>query len=167
MGPLLTHQRKNKVTPPVFVCALLTMSGAAHSPSRQVATTAASPARPASASPRKLQVYEEPQSQFGTSPRGSARQKQAKLQKFSLDHVGMDVPNDDYLREMFDYFDTDKSGSLDAAEFKHVYQNSLENFGAPLTDKDLSRTFARFDKDKSGRLSYDEFCVLMLSRLKA
>ncbi len=125
-----------------------------------------SPARPQSASPKKLQVYEEPAAQFGTSPAGSARHKAAKLQKFSLDHVGVDVPGDEVLREIFEYFDADRSGSLDKAEFRKLFAGSFENYGAPMTEKDLDRIFAKLDKDNSGRLSFDEFAVLMLTRLK-
>jgi len=125
-----------------------------------------SPSRPTSASPKKLQVYDEPSSQFGTSPKGSARQRAGRMQKFTLDHVGVDVPNDEYLREMFEFFDPEKTGIINTAEFRQLFQSSFENYGAPLTNKDLDRLFSKLDRGKTGFLNYDEFCVLLLSRLK-
>ena len=125
------------------------------------------PVRPGSAvSPKKLSVYEERDTPFGSSPGGSARTGVKRVQKFCVDHLCVDNPDDAVLKEMFDFFDTDKSGQLDKNEFKVIFAQSFDNYGAPMSDKDINRMFEKLDRDGSGKLSYDEFCVLMLSRLK-
>ncbi len=122
---------------------------------------------PAAPSPKKLQSFDESSTAFSTSSPGTARQRASTTKKFTIDHIGVDVPDDSVLREMFEYFDSDKSGSLDASEFKRLYTESFENYGAPATQKSIDRLFAKLDRDNSGRLSYEEFCILVLNRLKA
>lgn len=118
-------------------------------------------------SPSKLQVYEERDADFGTSPKGTARTGEHRIKKFCVDHLGVDTPSDDMLREIFNYFDADKSGQIDKNEFRKVYAESFDNYGVPNDSRDIDRLFAHLDRDNSGKLSYDEFCVLMLNRLKA
>lgn len=138
------------------------------SPSRSVKLGNPVPIRPGSASPKKLMVYEEREEDFGTNPSGTAQDpsKAKKIERFCIDHLGVDVPDDEVLKDMFDYFDKDGSGKLDKAEFKAIFAASFDNYGAPMTDKDVNRIFEKLDRDNSGTLSYDEFCVLMLSRLR-
>jgi Ca2+-binding EF-hand superfamily protein len=64
------------------------------------------------------------------------------------------------------FFDKDHSGQLDKKEMMAVFAQSFENYGAPIEQRDLDRIFAKFDKDRSGKINFDEFCVMMLSRLK-
>ena len=117
-------------------------------------------------SPKKLQVYEQADTEFGTSPGGSARGKLHKVRKFCVDHLGVDTPSDEYLKELFAYFDQDGSGEIDKAEFRKVFCESFDNYGAPMTEKDADRYFVKLDKNNNGKLNFDEFAVLMLSRLK-
>lgn len=139
-------------------------------PANNGALTTTSPHATASGSPspskKKLQIYEEPVAAFGTHPAGSATHKAAKIKKVCLDHIGMDAPSDEVLKELFDHFDVDHSGCLNKAEFREIYSHSFENYGAPMTEKDLDRTFEKLDKDRSGTLSYEEFCILILNRMK-
>jgi Ca2+-binding EF-hand superfamily protein len=89
-----------------------------------------------------------------------------RLERFCVDHIGVETPTDDVLKEMFDYFDKDNNGTLDKQEFKGIFALSFDNYGAPMSPKDVDRLFEKFDRDRSGRISYDEFAVLILSRLK-
>ena len=145
-----------------------TMASPAKSPGKGHVVALGNPCRPGSASPKKLVVYEQREEEFGTNPSGTAQDpdKIKRIEKFCLDHIGVETPDDSILKEIFDYFDKDGSGALDKAEFKVVYQASFDNYGAPMTDKDVTRMFEKLDRDNSGSLSYDEFCVLMLSRMK-
>jgi hypothetical protein len=111
----------------------------------------------------KLVTYDEAPQQFGVSP---SRDKSQKLRKFCLDHLCVDDPSDEMLKQMFDYFDENKTGSIDKAEFRKVYQVSFDNYGAPMDDRDVDRQFQKLDANKNGTLCFDEFAILMLSRLK-
>ena len=127
------------------------------SPSSTVAvrpSTGSSPRK--EQSPPRMQEY----------PDGAKNGKGARVRKFTLDWMGMDAPSEKHMRELFDYFDTDHSGFLNKSEIRSVIAESFENYGAPVDDRDLDRTFAKFDKDRSGKITFDEFCVLILSRLK-
>jgi hypothetical protein len=124
-------------------------------------------------SPAKIQVYEEPAAPFGAATPGSATKKAAHIRKITLDHSCVDVPSDAMLKDIFNYFDKDGSGAIDLKEFKSVFKDCFDNFGAPMEDRDVDRIFAKFDKGGKGggiagdgKLHYDEFAVLMLSRLR-
>jgi Ca2+-binding EF-hand superfamily protein len=111
----------------------------------------------------KIHVYDESSAAFGVSKADSSRTK-----KIALDHLGVDVPTDEQLRELFNYFDNG-TGSLDIKEFRHVFQDSFENFGAPMEDRDVDRLFAKYvgnGKANDGKMGYDEFCILVLNRLR-
>jgi Ca2+-binding EF-hand superfamily protein len=56
------------------------------------------------------------------------------------------------LREIFDRFDRDSSGSIEARELAAL----LEALGKDPDDDDLRALLARFDTDKNGRISFDE-----------
>jgi len=72
--------------------------------------------------------------------------------------------DDEDLRDLYSTYDRDGSGFVSRTEFKQEYR-SFENFGLPLTDKELDRIFAAFGGDDD-KLSYEEFCILMLKRAK-
>jgi len=59
------------------------------------------------------------------------------------------------LREIFQRFDRDRSGSIEARELGAL----LEALGKDPDDDDLRALFARFDTDKNGRISFDELRV--------
>ena len=93
--------------------------------------------------------------------------KSDHIRKFTLDWMGMDTPTDEYMRSIFDFFDHDKSGYLDKKEMITVFSESFDNYGAPVDPRDIDRLFAKVDINKSGRITFDEFCVLLLNKLKA
>ena len=135
------------------------------SPARQIVQVG-NPTRPGSASPKKLVVYEERTEAFGSSPSGSAREGVKRIQKFCVDHLCVDTPDDSVLKDMFEFFDKDNSGALDKIEFQNLFRASFDNYGAPMSDKDIARIFEKFDRDRTNTISYEEFACLMLSRLK-
>jgi hypothetical protein len=91
----------------------------------------------------------------------------AHVKKFCLDAIGMDDPTAEAgMRDLFAHFDLDQDGYIDREEFKGIMQHGFEHFGAPMSDRDISRLFARLDVNRSGKLSFDEFCVVLLSRLR-
>lgn len=98
----------------------------------------------------------------------------ARKKKLCIDHLGVDTPSEAMLREMFDYFDSTGSGALDLKEFREIYRESFDNYGVPLTDRDVDRLFEKFDKvgaapgsgaNGDGKLRFPEFSVLILHRL--
>eukprot|EP00756_Hemistasia_phaeocysticola_P001245 Hpha_TRINITY_DN10886_c0_g1::TRINITY_DN10886_c0_g1_i1::g.23242::m.23242 len=72
--------------------------------------------------------------------------------------------DDDDLRELYGTYDRNGNGFVSRTEFKQEYRN-FENFGLPLSDKELDRIFAAFG-GSDDKLSYEEFCILMLKRAK-
>lgn len=126
-------------------------------------TTQQSPHRAANP---KVQIYEESTTQFGVSPSGPKK----KIRKITLDHLCVDVPTDAMLREIFEVFDKDGNGYIDRNEFRHTFQENFDNFGAPMSDRDVERLFSKLDagaahgKPNDGKLSFEEFSVLILSR---
>lgn len=130
------------------------------SPSNTVAV------RPASGSPRKHEPSPPRMMEYSEKSKAGERGGVHEVRKFCLDWMGMDAPSEQYMKDLFDYFDTDKSGFLSKVEMRHIIAESFENYGAPVDERDLDRSFARFDRDRTGKICFDEFCVLLLSRLK-
>ncbi len=122
-----------------------------------------SPARAAQGehapSPPRMQVYYE-------KVKPGETEQCARRAKLAMDWMGVAVPTDAMLRQMFDHFDTDRSGLLDKNEMRAVVADSFENYGAPMTPKGLDRLFSKFDRDNSGKLNFDEFAMLILARMK-
>lgn len=56
------------------------------------------------------------------------------------------------LKEIFDRFDRDRSGSIEARELGSL----LEALGKDPDDDDLRALLARFDTDHNGKISFDE-----------
>ena len=64
------------------------------------------------------------------------------------------------LREIFNEFDEDGSGSIDASEF----QTLAHACGETLTDEEAQETLERLDDDKNGTLEFEEFKAWMDSK---
>lgn len=155
-----------------------------------------SPRRPGSASPmlnrlddpRKSQspeaaqknfmsVYSEREQDFGildASPE-TRNTRHPRICFDLLEHpggMGGSSPSDEQLREVFNFFDVDGNGYIDLKEFKAVFRDCFETYGAPMEDKDVERIFEKFDRSSitgkahDGKLQFDEFALLVLSRLK-
>lgn len=65
------------------------------------------------------------------------------------------------LKEAFELFDTDKSGSIDAAELKFCMQ-ALE---FTPTDKEIAGMMKEIDSDGNSTIEYQEFVDLMAAKM--
>jgi len=80
-----------------------------------------------------------------------------------IDHnIGGLPVSEPALRELFDKYDTTKSGYLEFNEVKKIYK-SFENFGLEPNDKEVEGWIRRFAKSADNVVSFDEFCCLILS----
>ncbi|MCD9639297.1 putative calcium-binding protein cml13 [Datura stramonium] len=64
------------------------------------------------------------------------------------------------IREAFDLFDTDNSGTIDAKEL-NVAMRAL---GFEATEEEINRMIAEVDKDGSGAIDFDEFVHMMTAK---
>lgn len=67
------------------------------------------------------------------------------------------------LKEVFDHFDADKSGSIDADELINVF----ESMGQAVTREEMEKMIASVDDDGSGQIEFEEFMMLMCSNYGA
>lgn len=63
------------------------------------------------------------------------------------------------LKEVFDEFDADGSGSIDAGELRNVFLS----MGQEASVEEMSQMIAGVDDDDSGEIEFNEFMVLMCS----
>jgi Ca2+-binding EF-hand superfamily protein len=63
------------------------------------------------------------------------------------------------LKEVFEHFDADNSGSIDSDELGNVFQS----MGQDLSEDELKAMIAGVDDDGSGQIEFNEFIVLMCS----
>ncbi len=59
------------------------------------------------------------------------------------------------LREVFDRFDRDRSGTMDARELAELF----EALGEEPDDEEIAAAMKRLDTDKSGRISFEELAA--------
>ncbi|XP_016515545.2 putative calcium-binding protein CML13 isoform X1 [Nicotiana tabacum] len=64
------------------------------------------------------------------------------------------------IREAFELFDTDNSGTIDAKEL-NVAMRAL---GFEATEEEINRMIAEVDKDGSGAIDFDEFVHMMTAK---
>jgi Ca2+-binding EF-hand superfamily protein len=67
------------------------------------------------------------------------------------------------LRLMFQKFDRNANGSLDAKEFKEA----MAYFGVPLNELEAGQCLKYFDTNKDGKLSFNEFLGAVRGELNA
>eukprot|EP00658_Telonema_sp_P-2_P014957 TRINITY_DN15712_c0_g1_i2.p1 TRINITY_DN15712_c0_g1~~TRINITY_DN15712_c0_g1_i2.p1 ORF type:complete len:161 (-),score=48.59 TRINITY_DN15712_c0_g1_i2:27-509(-) len=63
------------------------------------------------------------------------------------------------FKEVFDHFDADKSGSIDADELMNVFSS----MGNEVTREEMVEMIAGVDDDDSGEIEFEEFIMLMCS----
>eukprot|EP01091_Cochliopodium_minus_P010477 TRINITY_DN277_c0_g2_i1.p1 TRINITY_DN277_c0_g2~~TRINITY_DN277_c0_g2_i1.p1 ORF type:complete len:147 (-),score=52.94 TRINITY_DN277_c0_g2_i1:50-490(-) len=71
-----------------------------------------------------------------------------------------DQESEEEIKEAFKVFDKDGSGTISAAELRHV----LTNLGEKLTDNEVEDLIREADVDGDGQIDYNEFVKLMLSK---
>ncbi|KAG8383334.1 hypothetical protein BUALT_Bualt04G0001700 [Buddleja alternifolia] len=64
------------------------------------------------------------------------------------------------IKEAFELFDTDGSGTIDAKEL-NVAMRAL---GFEMSEEEITRMIAEVDKDGSGAIDFDEFCHMMTAK---
>ena len=67
------------------------------------------------------------------------------------------------IREAFDLFDADASGTIDAGELK----TAMRALGFEPDDAEIETLIASVDTDASGTISFDEFLEMMTSKIEA
>ena len=65
------------------------------------------------------------------------------------------------IKEAFDLFDSDKSGSIDKTELK----NALQNLGIDNKNHTLTTMMKDLDTDNSGTVTFDEFIEMMTAKM--
>lgn len=65
------------------------------------------------------------------------------------------------IKEAFDLFDADKSGTIDTEELKQA----LQNLGIDAKNQTLQNMMSDLDKDKSGKIDFDEFIDMMTAKM--
>ena len=76
------------------------------------------------------------------------------------------INNEEALKQIcqgvFDKFDKDKSGELDANELETIMKDISNDMKVdPPTKDDVQQFLSTLDKDKSGKISMDEFSVFL------
>lgn len=64
------------------------------------------------------------------------------------------------LKEIFDYFDKDKSGTIDSKELIYL----LRCLGENPVEAEVDDLIAALDSDNSGSIDWEEFKTMMLER---
>ena len=65
------------------------------------------------------------------------------------------------IKEIFDLFDTDGSGSIDAKELKVA----MKSLGYDAKKEEIKKMIADADRDGNGYIDYDEFLEMMVTRI--
>jgi centrin-1 len=65
------------------------------------------------------------------------------------------------IKEAFDLFDTDGSGTISTEELR----KALQNLGIDARNQTLLNMMADLDKDKSGSIEFDEFISMMTAQM--
>ncbi|XP_028764068.1 caltractin-like isoform X2 [Neltuma alba] len=76
-------------------------------------------------------------------------------------HHGLSQQKKQEIREAFELFDTDCSGTIDAKEL-NVAMRAL---GFEMTEEQINQMIADVDKDGSGAIEYDEFEHMMTAKI--
>ncbi|CAI2374083.1 unnamed protein product [Moneuplotes crassus] len=64
-----------------------------------------------------------------------------------------DQPTEDQLREVFNTFDRDGNGSIDAEEIQKV----IQELGLDAKSSEIENLISEADKDGNGKIEFDEF----------
>ncbi|CAA7395158.1 unnamed protein product [Spirodela intermedia] len=92
---------------------------------------------------------------------GSFQKGVSRKEKPRGRHHGLTTQKRQEIREAFDLFDTDGSGTIDAKEL-NVAMRAL---GFEMTDEQIRQMIADVDKDGSGAIDYDEFEYMMTAKI--
>ena len=74
---------------------------------------------------------------------------------------GLDSEQLEEIREAFNLFDTDGSGSIEVKELKAA----MRALGFQVKKAEIRKMVADVDKDENGSIEFDEFVDMMTSRM--
>ncbi|XP_038997540.1 caltractin-like [Hibiscus syriacus] len=81
--------------------------------------------------------------------------------KHKVRHHGLSQQKKQEIKEAFELFDTDGSGTIDAKEL-NVAMRAL---GFEMTEEQIHQMIADVDKDGSGAIDFDEFVYMMTTKI--
>lgn len=87
--------------------------------------------------------------------------RSARKEKPRGRHLALTQQKKQEIREAFELFDTDGSGTIDAKEL-NVAMRAL---GFEMTEEQINQMIADVDKDGSGAIDFDEFCHMMTAKI--
>ncbi|KAH0681205.1 hypothetical protein KY284_022290 [Solanum tuberosum] len=96
-----------------------------------------------------------------TIAEGSLYRGQSRREKPRGRNQGLTQQKRQEIREAFELFDTDNSGTIDAKEL-NVAMRAL---GFEATEEEINRMIAEVDKDGSGAIDFDEFVHMMTAKI--
>lgn len=105
--------------------------------------------------PGQYQYGQQPQEQYGQT-QFYGEQSQQNLQPWMQQNYGGTTQANEPLRSVFNHWDQNKSGSIDANELTQALQQLGESVGP----EDVNLMMGMFDKDKSGTIDFNEFAAL-------
>lgn len=89
----------------------------------------------------------------------SGRKKPVTTKKTSPKELTEDQKQE--IREAFDLFDTDGSGTIDVKELKVA----MRALGFEPSKEEIQKLIAQIDKDRSGTVNFAEFLTMMTSKM--
>ncbi|KAL6222579.1 hypothetical protein ACLB2K_005971 [Fragaria x ananassa] len=95
--------------------------------------------------------------QMASLYRGPSRKEKPRAGR----HHGLNQQKRQEIKEAFELFDTDGSGTIDAKEL-NVAMRAL---GFEMTEEQINQMIADVDKDGSGAIDFDEFAHMMTAKI--
>ncbi|XP_042483543.1 caltractin-like isoform X2 [Macadamia integrifolia] len=86
---------------------------------------------------------------------------QSRKDKTRGRHHGLTTQKKQEIKEAFDLFDTDNSGTIDAKELNIA----MRALGFEMTEEQINQMIADVDKDGSGAIDFDEFVHMMTAKI--
>ncbi|XP_006838050.2 caltractin [Amborella trichopoda] len=90
-------------------------------------------------------------------PRGGASRREKPRGRYH----GLSEQKRKEIKEAFELFDTDGSGTIDAGELTVA----MRALGFEMTDEQIKQMIADVDKDGSGAIDFDEFVHMMTAKM--
>ncbi|KAL7525106.1 hypothetical protein ACHAXR_002436 [Thalassiosira sp. AJA248-18] len=98
-------------------------------------------------------------SRSATKPAAAGRKKPVATKKSAPPELTDDQKQE--IREAFDLFDTDGSGTIDAKELKVA----MRALGFEPSKEEIRKLISQIDKDGSGTVDFSEFLVMMTTKM--
>ena len=73
----------------------------------------------------------------------------------------MSMNAEEMAGHIFDFFDKDKSGTMDQSEVRAMLEETYKGLNYQVTDQDVTDTLAFLDANKDGKISLDEYVSMV------